>query len=152
MLILLMFVGGMAGSTAGGLKVSRIMLLIKAAWAEIKRTIRPNRVVTIEYEGRRIDAKLVNTVLSYFVVYVLIFVVAVLVVSLETPNLLSSFSAVAATFNNIGPGLGIVGPSQNFAHFSPLVKIVLSFIMIMGRLEIFPMIILFAPNTWLKRF
>ena len=86
------------------------------------------------------------------VVYVLIFVVAVLVVSLETPNLLSSFSAVAATFNNIGPGLGIVGPSQNFAHFSPLVKIVLSFIMIMGRLEIFPMIILFAPNTWLKRF
>ncbi|TLQ49478.1 TrkH family potassium uptake protein [Ruoffia tabacinasalis] len=151
-LILLMFVGGMAGSTAGGLKVSRILLLVKIGWAEIKQTIRPNRVVTIDYEGRRIDSKLANTVLSYLVVYIIIFIVAVLVISLETPNLLSSFSTVAATLNNIGPGLGIVGPSQNFAHFSPFIKIFLSFIMIMGRLEIFPMIILFAPNTWLKRY
>ena len=151
-LILLMFVGGMAGSTAGGLKVSRILLLVKIGWAEIKQTIRPNRVVAIDYEGRRIDSKLANTVLSYLVVYIIIFIVAVLVISLETPNLLSSFSTVAATLNNIGPGLGIVGPSQNFAHFSPFIKIFLSFIMIMGRLEIFPMIILFAPNTWLKRY
>ncbi|MFL2135192.1 TrkH family potassium uptake protein [Ruoffia sp. FAM 24228] len=151
-LILLMFVGGMAGSTAGGLKVSRILLLVKIGWAEIKQTIRPNRVVAIGYEGRRIDSKLANTVLSYLVVYIIIFIVAVLVISLETPNLLSSFSTVAATLNNIGPGLGIVGPSQNFAHFSPFIKIFLSFIMIMGRLEIFPMIILFAPNTWLKRY
>ena len=151
-LILLMFVGGMAGSTAGGLKVSRILLLVKIGWAEIKQTIRPNRVVAIDYEGRRIDSKLANTVLSYLVVYIIIFIVAVLVISLETPNLLSSFSTVAATLNNIGPGLGIVGPSQNFAHFSPFIKIFLSFIMIMGRLEIFPMIILFAPNTWLNRY
>lgn len=152
MLILIMFVGGMAGSTAGGLKVSRVMILLKAAWAEIKQTIRPNRVVVLEYEGYRLDSKLSNTVLSYFVVYVLIFVVTVMIVSLETPNLISAFSTVAATFNNIGPGLGIVGPSQNFAHFSPMLKLLLSFIMIMGRLEIFPMLILFAPNTWLKRF
>lgn len=152
MLVLTMFIGGMAGSTAGGLKVSRVMILVKSAWAEIKQTFRPNRVVALEFEGRQIDSKLANTVLSYFIVYVLIFVVSVLIVSLESPNLLSSFSAVAATLNNIGPGLGIVGPSQNFAHFSPMVKILLSFIMIMGRLEIFPMLILFSPNTWLKRF
>lgn len=151
-LLLLMFVGGMAGSTAGGLKVSRVIILVKSSWAEIKRTIRPNRVVAVEFEGNRIDAKLANTVFSYLIVYLLIYIVTVLIVSLETPDFLSAFSAVATTINNVGPGLGMVGPSQNFAAFSPVIKVILSFIMIMGRLEIFPVLILLSPNTWLKRF
>ena len=82
----------------------------------------------------------------------MIYIVTVLIVSLETPDFLSAFSAVATTINNVGPGLGMVGPSQNFAAFSPVIKVILSFIMIMGRLEIFPVLILLSPNTWLKRF
>lgn len=150
-LLILMFFGGMAGSTAGGLKISRIMILIKSSWAEIKRTVRPNRVVTIRSEDRRVDLEVTNAIFSYIAIYTIIFVLTMLLVIFETPDFISAFSAVAATINNIGPGFGLVGPSQSFAAFSPPIKLLLSFVMIMGRLEIFPILILLAPNTWKKR-
>lgn len=150
-LLTLMFFGGMAGSTAGGLKISRVMILMKSAWAEIKRTVRPNRIVTIRSEDKRIDSSVINAIFSYLAVYTVIYIATMLLVSFETPDFFSAFSTVAATINNIGPGFGIVGPSQNFSSFSPMIKLVLSFIMIMGRLEIFPVLILLSPNTWRKR-
>lgn len=149
-LLILMFVGGMAGSTAGGLKVSRIMILIKSGWAELKQTIRPNRIVIIQSENRRIDTKTLNTVFRYLIVYTVIFVFTMLLVSFETPDFVSAFSTVAATINNIGPGLGTVGPSYSFANFSPFIKLILSFVMIMGRLEILPILVILSPNTWRK--
>ena len=150
-LLTLMFFGGMAGSTAGGLKISRVMILMKSAWAEIKRTVRPNRIVTIRSEDKRIDSSVINAIFSYLAVYTVIYIATMLLVSFETPDFFSAFSTVTATINNIGPGFGIVGPSQNFSSFSPMIKLVLSFIMIMGRLEIFPVLILLSPNTWRKR-
>lgn len=150
-LLILMFIGGMAGSTAGGLKISRVSILIKAAIAELKRTIRPNRIVSVQFEEERIDTQALNTIFGYVAVYSIIFIGTVLLVSFEVSDFMTAFSAVAATFNNIGPGLGAVGPAYNFSIFSPLIKLVLSFIMIMGRLEIFPILILLYPNTWRKR-
>lgn len=150
-LLILMFTGGMAGSTAGGLKISRIMILVKAAWAEMKRTVRPNRVVTIKADDKQIDAKMLNAIFSYIAIYSIIFLLVMLVVSFETPDFISAFSTVAATINNIGPGFGMVGASQSFVNFRPAVKWLLSFVMIMGRLEIFPILILLSPNTWRKR-
>lgn len=149
-LLILMFFGGMAGSTAGGLKISRIMILIKSSLAEVKRTVRPNRIVTIRSEDKRIDLEVTNAIFSYLAIYTIVFVLTMLLVIFETPDFISAFSTVAATINNIGPGFGIVGPSQSFASFSPMIKLLLSFIMIMGRLEIFPIIILLSPNTWRK--
>lgn len=149
-LLVIMFVGGMAGSTAGGLKVSRVMILTKASWAELKRTLRPNRVAPIQAEGRRVELETLKTIFSYLVIYIILFLVFTLLVSFETPDFMSAFSAVAATFNNIGPGLGVVGPSGSFTAFSPFIKMVLSFTMIIGRLEILPMLILLSPKTWTK--
>jgi trk system potassium uptake protein TrkH len=150
-LLLIMFVGGMAGSTAGGLKISRIAVLVKAALAEIKRMVRPNRIVTVQFENERVETKAVNAVLSYLMVFSGIYIVTMLLVSFEAPDFITAFSTVAATINNIGPGLGAVGPSFNFSLYSPFLKIILSFVMIMGRLEIFPILILLSPNTWRKR-
>src|SRR5699024_716515 len=130
-LLLLMFIGGMAGSTAGGLKVSRIAILVKSGIAELKRAVRPNRVVTVQFENKLMDEKELNKIYSYVIIFAFIF--------------------VATTINNIGPGLGSVGPGGNFSMYSPFIKVVLSFIMIMGRLEIFPVLILLSPNTWRKR-
>lgn len=150
-LLILMFVGGMAGSTAGGLKVSRVVLLIKSGWAELKRVVRPNRIVTVQFEDKMMEEQALNKVYDYVIVYSSIFILTMLLVSFETPDFISAFSTVAATINNIGPGLGIVGPAYNFSMYSPFVKVILSFIMIMGRLEIFPILILLTPNTWRKQ-
>jgi len=149
-LLILMFVGGMAGSTGGGLKVSRIAILIKSAWAEFKRTIRPNRVVTVQFENNTMDSQGLNSIFSYVMIYVVIYIVTMFLVSFETPDFVSAFSTVSATINNIGPGLGAVGPTSSFISFSPLLKLVLSFVMFMGRLEIIPILILLSPNTWRK--
>ena len=150
-LLLLMFIGGMAGSTAGGLKVSRIAILVKSGIAELKRAVRPNRVVTVKIENKLMDEKELNKIYSYVIIYAFIFVATTLMVSFEAPDFISAFSTVATTINNIGPGLGAVGPGGNFSMYSPFIKVVLSFIMIMGRLEIFPVLILLSPNTWRKR-
>ncbi len=147
-LLLLMFFGACAGSTAGGLKISRVIMMAKMFVAEIKQMISPNRVVSIKYEHKPLDSKVKKGVANYFIVYIGIFTVLLLVVSMTTDDFLTAFSAVAATFNNIGPGLGKVGPAFSFADMTDVSKIFLSFGMLAGRLELFPMLILFAPETW----
>ena len=147
-LLLLMFFGACAGSTAGGLKISRVIMMAKMFVAEIKQMISPNRVVSIKYEHKPLDSKVKKGVANYFIVYIGIFTVLLLVVSMTTDDFLTAFSAVAATFNNIGPGLGKVGPACSFADMTDVSKIFLSFGMLAGRLELFPMLILFAPETW----
>lgn len=147
-LLLLMFFGACAGSTAGGLKISRVIMMAKMFVAEIKQMISPNRVVSIKYEHKPLDSKVKKGVANYFIVYIGIFTVLLLVVSMTTDDFLTAFSAVAATFNNIGPGLGKVGPAFSFADMTNVSKIFLSFGMLAGRLELFPMLILFAPETW----
>lgn len=149
-IILLMFIGGMAGSTAGGLKVSRIAISVKAGFAEFKRMLHPNRTVTVVFEDSYVKPGLLNSIASYIFVYGLIFIGALLLISLDAPDFLTAFSSIAATLNNIGPGLEQVGPDASFAFYHPLSKLLLTFIMIIGRLEIFPILVLFSPNTWTK--
>lgn len=144
-LIVLMFCGAMAGSTGGGIKVSRIMILLKDIKQNILHYVSPRRVYSVRFEDKRVDKETLESIKSYIVVYALIFVVSLLVVSLDKFNFTESFTAVVATINNIGPGLERIGPLGNFAEFSSLSKIVLIFDMIAGRLEILPMVILFVP-------
>lgn len=147
-LLCLMFVGGMAGSTAGGIKVSRIVIYIKSAIAEVRSSLNPNRRVALSFESKTVSRQLKSQVSNYLSIYILIFVVLLLIVSLNTPNFEAAFSAVAATFNNVGPALDVFGPSGNFGIMSVLSKVALSIGMIMGRLEIIPILILFSPKTW----
>lgn len=147
-LLVLMFVGGMAGSTAGGLKVSRVAMLVKAGVAEYKRMLHPNRTVSVVFEDSYVKPDLMNSVASYVFVYCLVFLVSLVLITLDAPDFLTALSSVAATLNNIGPGLEQVGPDASFAYYNPLSKLLLSFVMIIGRLEIFPMLVLFSPKTW----
>ena len=149
-LVLLMFVGGCAGSTGGGLKVTRVVTLVKAAFMDMRKMIHPNAVVNVRMEGRAMPEKQVRGVQAYFSVYMLLYAVSWLLLSLDGFDLISTFTALAACINNIGPGLGLVGPTGNFFAFSPWAKLLLSFDMLAGRLEIFPMLLLFAPSLWKK--
>jgi len=141
-LLSIMFVGGCAGSTAGGLKVSRIGILLKTSFATLKKVVQPNRVLTIKFDKKSLDDNMISSILHYFVIYAIVFVAILLIVSMDVDSFDTAFSAVVATFNNIGPGIGAVGPVMNFGGLSPFTKIVLSFSMIFGRLEIYPMLIL----------
>ncbi len=157
-LILLMFIGACAGSTGGGIKVSRIVILFKTMIREFGNMIHPNRVKKITIDDKPLDNAAVHSVSTYLITYVFIFFGSLLLVSIDqtifnTPEnntFLTNFSAVACTFNNIGPGLDAVGPTCNFAHFSPISKLIFSFDMLAGRLELFPMLLLFTPSTWKK--
>lgn len=150
-LLFLMFVGGMAGSTGGGIKVSRIAIMIKTAFAELKRNAYPNRIISMHFEKKPLEGRVIKAVVNYLVVYIMVFAVILLIISLELPDFTSAFSAVAATFNNIGPGLGVVGPAASYSFLNDFNKLVLSIAMIMGRLEIFPILILFSPGIWRRR-
>lgn len=150
-LLLLMFVGGMAGSTGGGIKVSRVAILVKTAFSELKRNTYPNRIVSMHFEHKSVEGKMIKAIANYLIVYVLVFVVILLIISLQLDDFTSAFSAVAANFNNIGPGLGVVGPDSSYSFFNSINKLVLSIAMIMGRLEIFPILILFSPAIWRRR-
>ena len=147
-LLILMFFGACAGSTAGGLKISRVVLMVKIYVAEIIQMISPNRVVTIKYDDKPVNMKMQKSIAVYFLVYSLVFGGILLMVSYSTDDFMTAFSAVATTFNNIGPGSGKVGPAFSFAELSNFSKVILSFGMLAGRLEIFPMLILFSPTTW----
>ena len=147
-LLFLMFVGGMAGSTAGGIKISRVLMLYKTAKAEIKYAMNPSRIQVIKYNGKELDSKTHRSVLNYFALYFIIFGILLVIVSLETPTFDSSFSSVLATFNNIGPGMADIGPTENFAWFSDHTKIVLTISMYLGRLEILPVLVFLNPKTW----
>ena len=150
-LVALMFIGGCAGSTAGGLKVARVVILEKVSVSEMRRMLHPNAVSTVRFEGKPMNERSIQGVHLFLAVYLVIFVVSCLLVALEQMDLVTVFTAVATCINNVGPGLEIVGPMGNFSEFSPWSKLLLSFDMLVGRLEIFPMLLLFAPSIWKRR-
>lgn len=149
-LIWLMFIGACAGSTGGGMKVSRVLIWLKETKKELASLIHPRSVKVTKLDGKPLDHNIMRSANAYFIVYMLIFACSVLLVSLDEFDFNTTFTAVAATFNNIGPGMGGVGPMSNFSEFSVMSKLVLMFDMLAGRLEIFPMLLLFSPGTWRK--
>lgn len=149
-LVLVMFVGACAGSTGGGMKVSRLVIAFKGFAREINTLIHPKQVKKITIDKKAVDGEVIRSVNSYLACFILLFAVSLLIVTLDGRDLVTNFTAVTAAINNIGPGLAGVGPASNFADFSVLSKIVLTFDMIAGRLELFPMLILFSPSTWKK--
>ncbi|MGN0169251.1 MAG: TrkH family potassium uptake protein [Lachnospiraceae bacterium] len=151
-LVLLMFVGACAGSTGGGIKVSRFLILIKTVKRELISYIHPRSIRKLKMDGKPIEHEVTRSVNVYFITFVLVFVVSLLLVSLEDNDLTTNFTAVAATINNIGPGLELVGPSQNFGFFTDFSKYVLMLDMLAGRLELFPLLILFYPPMWKEMF
>lgn len=149
-LVLLMFIGACAGSTGGGLKVSRIIILFKTIGKELSFLIHNRSVKVLKLDGKKIEHETLRSVNVYIVTYILIFTFSALIISLDNFDLITSFTAIVATINNIGPGLEIVGPNGNYGVFSDLSKFVLMVNMLVGRLEIFPILLLFAPATWKK--
>ena len=145
-----MFVGACAGSTGGGIKVSRFIILIKSSGKELSQYIHPRQVKKIHMDGKSIDHEIVRNINVFMIIYILIFSFSVLALAFEGTDLITNFTAVAATFNNIGPGLELVGPSANFGLFSNPAKLILIFDMLAGRLEIFPLLLLFVRDTWRK--
>lgn len=149
-LVMLMFIGGCAGSTAGGMKVSRIILLLKSIVKEVKIMAHPRTTFKTTMNGRVVEHETIRAVNVFTAVYFVIFFSAILLISFDNFDFTTNFTAVAATINNIGPGLNMVGPTQNFSWYSDFSTFVLSMVMLIGRLEIFPMLMLFAPTTWRK--
>jgi len=149
-LVLCMFIGACAGSTGGGIKVSRLVIMFKGVRHETQRLLHPKQIKKITMDGKVVEHETVRSVNNYLIAFIFIFVLSLLVISLDGQDLVTNFTAVSATINNIGPGLGAVGPVGNFGDFSILSKVVFIFDMLIGRLEIFPMILLFAPSTWRK--
>lgn len=147
-LVILMFVGACAGSTGGGIKVSRFLILGKAIRKEIRRYIHPHSVNIIQIDDKPLEHEVVRSVNIFVTLYVVIFTVSAFLISLNGFDLVTTFTSVAATLNNIGPGLEQVGPIGNFALFSHFSKYILMFDMLAGRLELFPMIIMFHPTVW----
>lgn len=150
-LLMLMIIGACAGSTGGGMKVSRILILMKSIKQELKRMLHPKSVTIVKVNGKKVGDSTVHNVYIYFIAYGVIFVISVLLVSINNFDFATTFSGVLTTINNVGPGIEGVGPVENFAAFSPLSKIVFCFDMLIGRLEIFPLLVLFSPDLWRKK-
>lgn len=150
-LLILMFIGGCAGSTAGGLKVSRVVMMIKMIRREFMKMIHPRSVSAVRIEGKKVDDTTLNGVNVYFVLYMVIYFAAFLLLCLEPFDFETNFTAVAACYNNIGPGFGAVGPMGSFSGYSAFSKIVLSATMLLGRLEIYPLLFALIPSTWTKK-
>lgn len=147
-LILLMFVGACAGSTGGGLKISRLLILLKTIGKEITSYIHPKSVKKIKMDEHPIEHEVVRSANVYFITYIVIFALSLILISFDNKDFTTNFTAVTATFNNIGPGLKDVGPTANFSHYSSFSKLVLCFNMLAGRLELFPLLMLFIPELW----
>ncbi len=147
-LVLLMFVGACAGSTGGGIKVSRFVILFKTVKKEFTSYIHPKSIKKIQMDGKPVDHETIRTVNVYIITFMVLFVFSVFLVSFDNTDIITGFTAVAATINNIGPGLELVGPVENFGFFSPFAKYVLIFDMLAGRLELFPLLLLFHPSIW----
>lgn len=150
-LLCLMVVGACAGSTGGGLKVARLLLLVKGLRRNIRQMLNPRKVEVVRNNGKVVDEKILDTTNAYLAAYVLILFAVFAIISLDGFSAGTNFSAVLCTFNNIGPGLEAVGPTCNFSQYSALSKLVLSWAMLAGRLEIFPILVLFSRETWKKR-
>ena len=143
-----MFFGGSAGSTGGSIKIIRMMLVLKNSFLELKRLIHPSAVIPVRLNTQAVSNQIVTNVLAFVSLYIVIALISVIVVSVLGYDLDTSFGAVAATLGNIGPGIGEVGPVCNYAHFPVAGKWFLSFLMLIGRLELFTVLILFTPNFW----
>ena len=144
-LIIIMFIGACAGSTGGGIKVSRFVILFKTLIKEINSYIHPKSIKKIKMDGKPVEHEVVRSVNVYFAAFIIIFSMSLILISFDGKDLITNFTSVAATINNIGPGLELVGPTSNFSHFSPFSKYVLMFDMLAGRLELFPLLMLFNP-------
>ena len=151
-LVLLMFVGACAGSTGGGIKVSRFIVMVKTMIKELNSYIHPKSVKKIKMDDKPIEHEVVRSINVYFITFMIIFVASVIAISFEGHDLVTNFTAIAATINNIGPGLSMVGPDCNFGFFSDFSKLVIIFDMLAGRLELFPLLILFHPAIWKELF
>ena len=148
LLVLLMFIGACAGSTGGGMKCSRILLLFKGVKKEMMSLIHPRLVRVHKMDGQRVQHEVMRSVNAFLVAYLIVIATSILIVSLHCEDMVTSFTSVVTCINNVGPGLNQVGPAANFGALHPLSKIVLTFDMLAGRLELFPMLLLFAPETW----
>lgn len=150
-LIVVMFVGGCAGSTAGGLKVSRIVVLVRALRRELRRILHTREVRPITLDGQRVEEDTISSVSIFFFAYMIVLFSSTLIVSLDELDFTSAFTASLTSISNVGPGFGLVGPMCNFGFLSPLSKLALSFTMLLGRLEIMPLLVLFLPSVWRKK-
>lgn len=151
-IVLLMFVGACAGSTGGGIKVSRIVIMLKTVKKELTSYIHPKVIKKIQFEEKPVEHEVVRSINVYFITFACLFAFSFLVLSFEGYDLLTNFTSVLTTLNNIGPGLNLVGPSCNFGFFSPVSKFMLMFDMLAGRLELFPLLLLFHPSIWKEAF
>ena len=151
-LLCLMIIGACAGSTGGGMKVSRIMIVFKCVKREVKRLLHPKSVNIVKINEKKVKEETIQGVYVYFIAYIIVFIISVLLISLNNFDFATTFSSVLTTINNIGPGIAAVGPVENFANFSVFSKLVFCLDMLIGRLEIFPFIVLLSPNLWRKKF
>lgn len=149
-ILLLMFCGACAGSTGGGLKVARIIILLKSGVNEVRRQLNPRLVSTVKLEGQAVDSEQIRTQGAFFIIYMIMMLASTLVISLDSFGFDVSFSAAVTCLNNVGPGLSSIGPYGNFSEFSWLSKLVLTADMLIGRLEIFPVLVTLSPRTWKK--
>ena len=150
-LVMLMFVGACAGSTGGGMKVSRLLLMGKTVGKELKQALHPQVVAPVRMDGKVVNHETIRATNVYVAAYIFIFAASFFLISLDDFDMVTNFTAIAATLNNIGPGLAQVGPMMNFGSYSNPAKLVMIFDMLAGRLEIFPMLVFFMPDTW-RRF
>ena len=148
LLFSLFFFGGSAGSTGGGIKIMRVVLLLKNSYYELKRMVHPMAVIPVKFNKSPIDSKIINNVLAFFIIYFVIFGASTIIFSLMEPDIESAMGAVATSLGNIGPGLGKVGPAETYLHVQPAGKWFLSFLMLIGRLELFTVLVLFSPSFW----
>lgn len=151
-LLTVMVIGACAGSTGGGIKISRFLILLKSIRREIERMLHPKSVGIVKVNGKRVNKETMDGVYIYFICYIFIFILSILLVSLNNKDFATTFSAVLTTINNVGPGISQVGPVENFASFSVFSKIVFCMDMLIGRLEIFPYLLLFSSSLWKKKF
>lgn len=151
-LMCIMVVGACAGSTGGGIKVSRLMILVKSIKLEVRKMLHPKSVAIVKINGKRVGNDTIRSVYIYFISYILVMMVSILLVSINNFDFATTFSSVLTTLNNVGPGISMVGPVENFHMFSPLSKIVFCMDMLLGRLEIFPYLLLMSPELWKRRF
>jgi len=151
LLVTLMFIGACAGSTSGGIKVSRILILLKTIRKELSLIIHPRQVKKIRMDGHPVDHETLRSANVFLVVYFVLLLTSMLLISVDEFDFSTNFTSVVTVLNNIGPGLNLVGPTQNFSIFSPFSKFVLMFDMLAGRLELFPMMILLMPSTWKRK-
>lgn len=151
-LLCIMVIGACAGSTGGGIKVSRFLILVKSIKQEVRRMLHPKAVTIVKVNGKRVGNDTIRSVYIYFISYILVMMVSILLVSINNFDFATTFSSVLTTLNNVGPGISMVGPVENFHMFSPLSKLVFCMDMLLGRLEIFPYLLLMSPELWRRRF